>query len=222
MFWCNSFREGRMRSFPWIISLTMLLAVAMVGMGSSFAAGEQESLSGASDIEFSARLIWRSGGKTSKAQLFVKGDRYRIEHMGGVRTDLGYAGVTIIRLDKQKVWYVLSRRRLVMAVPLTVDYLLPFTVRLDGETARTLIGDAFAGGRPAKLFEVVVDRSGRRETFFEWVDIERDVLLKLVSQDRDWAVEYEHIVYSTQPEFYFEPPLGYQRIEATEKQAEAG
>ena len=210
MFWCNSFREGRMRSFPWIISLTILLAVAMVGMGSSFAAGEQESLSGASDIEFSARLTWRSGGKTSKAQLFVKGDRYRIEHMGGVRTDLGYAGVTIIRLDKQKVWYVLSRRRLVMAVPLTVDYLLPFK------------GTAIKGGRPAKLFEVVVDRSGRRETFFEWVDIERDVLLKLVSQDRDWAVEYEHIVYSTQPEFYFEPPLGYQRIEATEKQAEAG
>jgi len=222
MFWCNSFREGRMRSFRWVISLAILLAIAMVGKGPSSSAQEPESFRSDNEIEFSARLTWRSGGKTSKAQLFVKGDRYRIEHMAGVRTDLGYAGVTIIRLDKQKVWYVLSQRRLVVAVPLTVDYLLPFTVTLDGETARTLIGDAFAGGRPAKLFEVVVDRSGRRETFFEWVDIERDVLLKLVSQDRDWSVEYEHIVYSTQPEFYFEPPLGYQRIEATEKQAEAG
>lgn len=211
-----------MRSFRWVISLAILLAIAMVGKGPSSSAQEPESFRSDNEIEFSARLTWRSGGKTSKAQLFVKGDRYRIEHMAGVRTDLGYAGVTIIRLDKQKVWYVLSQRRLVVAVPLTVDYLLPFTVRLDGETARTLIGDAFAGGRPAKLFEVVVDRSGRRETFFEWVDIERDVLLKLVSQDRDWSVEYEHIVYSTQPEFYFEPPLGYQRIEATEKQAEAG
>jgi hypothetical protein len=211
-----------MRSFPWIIFLTILLACAVDGKGPSSSAQEPESFRSNNEIEFSARLIWRSGGKTSKAQLFVKGDRYRIEHMAGVRTDLGYAGVTIIRLDKQKVWYVLSRRRLVMAVPLTVDYLLPFSVRLDGETARTLIGDAFASGRPAKLFEVVVERSGRRETFFEWVDTERDVLLKLVSQDRDWAVEYEHIVYSTQPEFYFEPPLGYQRIEATEKQAEAG
>jgi len=211
-----------MRSFRWVISLAILLAIAMVGKGPSSSAQEPESFRSDNEIEFSARLTWRSGGKTSKAQLFVKGDRYRIEHMAGVRTDLGYAGVTIIRLDKQKVWYVLSQRRLVVAVPLTVDYLLPFTVTLDGETARTLIGDAFAGGRPAKLFEVVVDRSGRRETFFEWVDIERDVLLKLVSQDRDWSVEYEHIVYSTQPEFYFEPPLGYQRIEATEKQAEAG
>ncbi len=211
-----------MRSFRWVISLAILLAIAMVGKGPSSSAQEPESFRSDNEIEFSARLTWRSGGKTSKAQLFVKGDRYRIEHMAGVRTDLGYAGVTIIRLDKQKVWYVLSQRRLVVAVPLTVDYLLPFTVPLDGETARTLIGDAFAGGRPAKLFEVVVDRSGRRETFFEWVDIERDVLLKLVSQDRDWSVEYEHIVYSTQPEFYFEPPLGYQRIEATEKQAEAG
>ncbi len=210
-----------MRSYRWVISL-IILAAAMVGKGPSSSAQEPESFRSDSEIEFSARLTWRSGGKTSKAQLFVKGDRYRIEHMAGVRTDLGYAGVTIIRLDKQKVWYVLSQRRLVVAVPLTVDYLLPFTVTLDGETARTLIGDAFAGGRPAKLFEVVVDRSGRRETFFEWVDIERDVLLKLVSQDRDWSVEYEHIVYSTQPEFYFEPPLGYPMIEATEKQAEAG
>ena len=222
MAWYNSLGEGRKWSFRWVISLAILLAIAMVGKGPSSSAQEPESFRSDNEIEFSARLTWRSGGKTSKAQLFVKGDRYRIEHMAGVRTDLGYAGVTIIRLDKQKVWYVLSQRRLVVAVPLTVDYLLPFTVPLDGETARTLIGDAFAGGRPAKLFEVVVDRSGRRETFFEWVDIERDVLLKLVSQDRDWSVEYEHIVYSTQPEFYFEPPLGYQRIEATEKQAEAG
>ena len=221
MAWYNSLGEGRKRSFRWVISL-IILAAATVGKGPSSSAQEPEIFRSDNEIEFSARLTWRSGGKTSKAQLFVKGDRYRIEHMAGVRTDLGYAGVMIIRLDKQKVWYVLSQRRLVVAVPLTVGYLLPFTVRLDGETARTLIGDAFAGGRPAKLFEVVVDRSGRRETFFEWVDIERDVLLKLVSQDRDWSVEYEHIVYSTQPEFYFEPPLGYPMIEATEKQAEAG
>ncbi len=92
-----------MRSFRWVISLAILLAIAMVGKGPSSSAQEPESFRSDNEIEFSARLTWRSGGKTSKAQLFVKGDRYRIEHMAGVRTDLGYAGVTIIRLDKQKL-----------------------------------------------------------------------------------------------------------------------
>jgi hypothetical protein len=168
-------------------------------------------------VEFSARLIWKTNGRKSKAQLFVKNDRYRIEHMGGVRTELGYAGVTIVRLDEQKIWYVLSQRRMVVSVPLTSDYLLPFSVTLEGETDRTLIGDSLVGDRPAVLYELVVqDRFGQTERFFEWVDPDRNVLLKLLSQDRDWFVEYEHVVLSPQPEYYFNPPLGYRMIEAQE------
>lgn len=218
----NFFDEGRKQSFCWAITLPILLAVAIAGDGLSLAAGNQEVLSGTSQIEFSARLTWRLEGKTSKAQLFVKGDRYRIEHQGGVRTGLGYAGVTIVRLDKKKIWYVLSQQRLVLSYPLTSNYLLPLSVRLNGEISRTLIGDAFMGKRPARLFEVVVKHPGQHETFYEWVDAERGVLLKLVSRDRDWSVKYGHVVYSTQPDFYFESPLGYQKIDATEGQAEAG
>ena len=175
-----------------------------------------------SPVEFSARIIWRTDGKTSKAQLFVKGDRYRIEHQGGVPTELGYASVTIIRLDRQKVWYILSHRRLVVSVPMTPEYLFPFSVSLKGETNRTLIGDAFAGGRPAHLYEVtVLNQEGGQETYFEWVDAERNVLLKLLSQDRDWYVEYEHVVLSKQPEYFFETPLGYRTIEAEQVQSQS-
>ncbi len=178
---------------------------------------EQDPLLAKNGGEFSARLIWNTDGRIAKAQLFVKHDRYRIEHMGGVRTELGYAGVTIVRLDEQKVWYIISQRRMVVSVPLTSDYLLPFSVTLEGEASRTLIGDSVVGGRPAVLYEVVIqNRSGQREQFFEWVDPERDVLLKLVSQDRDWFVEYGHVVLSSQPDYYFNPPLGYRMIEAQE------
>ena len=175
-----------------------------------------------SDLQFSARLIWRAGKWSSKAQLFVKGDRYRIEHMGGIKTDLGYATVTIVRLDKQEVWYVLSQQRLVMAVPLTIDYLLPLSVRLDGEIRRSRIGDAVVGEQPAILYEVEVQRGGRRESYFEWVDESRNLLLKLVSQDRDWSVEYDRVVQSKQPDYFFETPLGYKKFEAIEKQAGEG
>jgi len=194
------------------------LSLGLCLLGHTFLAIAQEvGGESRSPVEFSARLISRTDGKTSKAQLFVKGDRYRIEHQGGVPTELGYASVTIIRLDRQKVWYILSHRRWVVSVPMTPDYLLPFSVSLNGETRRTLIGDAFAGGRLARLYEVmVVNQEGRQETYFEWVDAERDVLLKLLSQDRDWFVEYEHVVLSKQPAYFFETPLGYRTIEAEE------
>ena len=45
-----------------------------------------------SPTEFSAGLIWKTGGRIAKVQLFVKKDRYRIEPAGGIRTELGYAG----------------------------------------------------------------------------------------------------------------------------------
>ena len=173
-------------------------------------------------LEFSCRLTWRINGKTSHAQLFVKGNRYRIEHRGGVKTDLGYATVTLVRLDKQQVWYILSQRRLVMAMPLTSDYVLPLAVRLDGEISRSRIGEAMVGDQEATLYEVVVDRYDRRETYYQWVDDARHLLLKLVSQDRDWSVEYERIVLSKQPDYFFETPLGYRMFQATEKQADEG
>lgn len=174
------------------------------------------------DLEFSARLTWRTNGKTSRAQLFVKGGRYRIEHRGGVKTDMGYATVTIVRLDKQQVWYILSQRRLVMAVPLTLDYVLPLAVTLDGEISRSRIGDAMVGEQEATLYEVVVGRHDRRETYYQWVDETRQLLLKLVSLDRDWSVEYGRVVLSKQPEYFFETPLGYRMFQATEKQADEG
>jgi len=178
---------------------------------------QQVEFPGTSPVEFSARLVWKTNGRTAKAQLFVKNDRYRIEHMGGVRTELGYAGVTIVRLDEQKVWYVLSKRRTVVSVPLTSDYLLPFSVTVEGETSRTLIGNSLVGDRSAVLYELVVqDRFGQTERFFEWVDPDRNILLKLLSQDRDWFVEYGHVVLSPQPEYYFNTPLGYRMIEAQE------
>ncbi|WNM58201.1 hypothetical protein [Candidatus Nitrospira allomarina] len=167
--------------------------------------------------EFSARLMWKTGGRIANAQLFVKNDRYRIEPAGGIRTELGYASILIIRLDEQKTWYVFSQRRMIVSVPLTLDYLLPFSAKLEGETSRTVIGESVVGDQSALLYDVEVqDRFGQLERYFEWVDPQREILLKLLSQDRDWFVEYRHVVVSSQPDYYFEAPLGYRIIEAQE------
>lgn len=206
-----------------------LILIIILGMTSLLAFGGVEHVSAADtviieppSVEFSARLMWRKDKRSSKAQVFVRGDRYRIEHLGGIKTDLGYATVTIVRQDKQKVWYILSQQRLVVAVPLTSDYLLPLSVQLEGEVTRTRIGDAVVGEQAATLYEVGVNQSGHRETYYEWVDESRNLLLKLVSQDRDWSVEYERVVLSKQPDYFFETPLGYKMFETTEIQAEEG
>jgi hypothetical protein len=210
------------KSIHWCLFVCALT----VGLGfstSNEALAQSEPKWGTSPFEFSAKLLWKIEGRKAKAQLFVKADRYRIEYLGGIRTELGYAGVTIVRLDEQKVWYILSERRTVVSVPLTSAYLLPFSVTLEGETSRTLIGDSVVGDRSAILYEVVVqDRFGQTERFFEWVDPDRNILLKLLSQDRDWFVQYEHVVVSSQPDYYFETPLGYRMIEAQEAQIPKG
>lgn len=164
-------------------------------------------------LEFSAKVIQRSGGRLREAQLFVKGDRYRLEHRGGVQTDLGYAGVSIVRLDKQEVWFLLSQRRQFLVVPIRADHRLPLTSHLEGEASRLLIGDASSAGRPARLYEVTIVRAGGAERYYEWVDVEQDLPLKLMSLDRDWSVEYQHVVFSKQADYFFEVPLGYRRWE---------
>lgn len=212
--------SGYASILSWLCLVASFLTVD-VGFNSAWAAASLIPDS-PSSLEFSARLTWRIGKHSSKAQLFVKGDRYRIEHLGGIKTDLGYATITIVRLDQGQVWYVLSQQRLVVAVPLTTDYVLPLTVRLEGEVSRSLIGDAMVGENEATLYDVEVNRNGHQERYYEWVDEPRQLLLKLVSQDRNWSVEYGRLVQSTQPEYFFEPPLGYRTIEASEIQAEKG
>ena len=96
-------------------------------------------------------------------------------------------------------------------MPVKPEEILPIQPVLPGEKTRTLVGDATTIGRPSKLYEVGVDYHGRNERFFEWVDIERGIVLKLVSQDRDWSIEYQRIRFSPQPDHYFDEPTGYTR-----------
>ena len=68
---------------------------------------------------------------------------------------------------------------------------------------------SYRSGREAQLYDVQIDYHGRAERFFEWVDVETGVVLKLVSQDRDWSIEYERFRLSPQPDYYFDEPPGY-------------
>jgi hypothetical protein len=161
--------------------------------------------------EFSGSIIKQVNGKKYQAQVFAKGDRLRLEYKYAIRTDYGYAGIEIIRMDLAEAWYVLAQQKELLVTALDPDDVLPMQAALPGERSRSLVGEATAVDRAAQLYEVHTDRHGRIEQWYEWVDVETGVVLKLVSRDRDWSFAYERIRWSPQPAWYFDEPLGYQR-----------
>lgn len=162
------------------------------------------------EAEFSGTLVKRVDGKKYQAQVFAKGDRLRLEYKYAVRTELGFSAIEIIRPDLGERWYVLPQQKQLLVLPITDDT-LSMRAELAGETSRTAVGDAAVAGRAALLFDVQVERQGLVERFYEWVDVETGVVLKLVSQDRNWSFEYERIRLSPQSNRYFEEPPGYRK-----------
>lgn len=164
-----------------------------------------------SQPEFSGTIVKQVNGKHYQAQVFAKGDRLRVEYKYALRTDHGYAAIEIIRPDRAETWYLLAQQKELLVTPLDPDDVLPIRPALPGERSRTLVGDATAVGRAAQLFEVQTDRNGRAERFYEWVDAEAGIVLKLVSRDREWSFEYQRFRLSPQPDYYFEEPPGYKK-----------
>jgi hypothetical protein len=161
--------------------------------------------------EFSGTLVKQVNGKRFEAQVFAKDDRLRLEYKYAIRTEHGYAAIEIIRLDRSETWYLLAQQKELLVTPLNPDDVLPIRPLLPGERSRTLVGEATATGRAARLFEVETERHGRNERFYEWVDVESGIVLKLVSRDREWSVAYERFRLSPQPDYYFEEPPGYKK-----------
>jgi hypothetical protein len=192
---------------PILVFLVFVLSASICSPDYGAMAGEPLPI----QAEFSGTIIKQVNGKKYQAQVFAKGDRLRLEYKYAIRTDHGYAAIEIIRLDQSETWYLLAQRKELLVTPLNSDDVLPMRSTLPGERSRTLVGDATAAGRSAQLYEVQTDHDGRAERFYEWVDQESGIVLKLVSQDRDWSFEYVRIRLSPQPAYYFDEPPGYRK-----------
>ena len=191
----------------WGLCLGLVLWVGQEGMH-CFAAADDASIPSA---EFSGSLLKTVEGRQYHAQVFAKGDRLRLEYKYAIRTERGYAAIEIIRLDKSETWYLLAQQKELLVTGLDPDDLLPIRPALPGERDRLLVSAATTAGRTTQLFEVQTDHHGRVERFYEWVDLDTGVVLKLVSRDREWSFEYERFRLSPQPAYYFEEPPGYKK-----------
>jgi len=197
----------RLASAPMLVCLLSVLS-ALICLP-AFAGTSDDALPLQS--EFSGTISKQVNGNKYQAQVFAKGDRFRLEYKYAIRTEYGYAAIEIVRLDQSEAWYLLPQRKELLVAQLNPDDVLPMRATLPGERGRTLVGDAVASGRPAQLYEVKTDHDGRVERFFEWVDQESGIVLKLVSQDRDWSFEYVRLRFSPQPAYYFDERPGYKK-----------
>lgn len=199
------------KACKWGLCLGIVLWAGQEGLP-CYAAADDPA---APTAEFSASLVKTVKGRQYHAQVYAKGDRVRLEYKYAIRTERGYAAIEIIRLDKSEAWYLLAQQKELLVTELDPNDLLPLHPLLPGERGRVLVGNATTAGRATQLFEVETDHYGRVERFYEWVDLDTGVVLKLVSLDREWAFEYERFRQSPQPAYYFEEPLGYKRRMST-------
>ena len=158
-----------------------------------------------SAFEFSAQRIAKDDGKMVSAHVNAREDRWRFEYA----EPQDGAMAAIIRLDKQAVWLILSKRRMYMEVPIGPEYLLLVSEKMDGEVARELIGKEELNGFPTELFEVTVMTKGESKQYYQWVTQAQRFPIKTVSKRGDWSVEYRHVVFTKQSSLFFETHRGY-------------
>src|SRR5688572_27381433 len=116
----------------------VLIGVALTLLVSSFVS--------AYALEFTADQITKTDGRTHKANIYYRDDRWRIEHHS-----LSPVNVTIVRKDKQLVWLLLSRMRHFKTISYAADHDLKVTELLDGEFSREEIGKEIREGHPTIL-----------------------------------------------------------------------
>lgn len=156
-------------------------------------------------FEFSAQRIAKDDGKVVSAQVNARDDRWRFEY---AEPQAG-AMAAIIRLDRQAVWLILSKRRMYMEVPIGPEHLLLVSEKMGGEVAREFIGKEDLNGYPTELFEVTVMMKGESKQYYQWVTQAQRFPIKTVSKRGDWSVEYRNVIFAKQSGLFFETPRGY-------------
>lgn len=156
-------------------------------------------------FEFSADRILKENGKTIRASVKAKADRWRFEY---AQPQAG-AQVCIVRQDRHSAWLIFSPRRLFVEVPIAPDHLLFTNEKIEGEIARELIGTQDLYGYPTELFEVTAVVNGEPVQYYQWVTSAERFAIKTVSKGGDWSLEYRNLKFTSQWERLFDPPRGF-------------
>lgn len=164
-------------------------------------------------LEFTADRITKIDGRTGKAVLYYRDDRWRIEHHS-----MGPVNVSIVRKDKQVVWLLLSRMKHFKTMPYSAEQDLMVTEKLDGEIVREEIGTETREGHPTVLYQVTTKQGERTEVYYQWLATDIHFPMKLAKKDGSWIVEYRHVKMRSVSDYLFQLPVNFQPLEEFEKE----
>jgi hypothetical protein len=166
-------------------------------------------------LEFVAERVTRIDGHSRKESIYYRDNMWRVEH-----NDSGPVNVMIVRKDKGVVWLLLSRVGMFKTVNYEEVHAQLVNERLDGETAREIIGVEQLDGHPTMVFRITVATGGgKSEVYYQWFATDLQFPLRLARKDDDWLVEYAHVHVRPVSDSLFRLPRSYRPMPDTSQPA---
>jgi hypothetical protein len=156
----------------------------------------------AADLQqFSADMLSRGAGPSQTTKICVSGKKSRMEVAGTT---------TIIRLDKNVMWILMSSENMYMEQPLDLKMVPKTSEKMEGEVERVPLGKEAVDGVQADKFKVTYEEAGSKQGMYQWL-APSGFPLKMEAVDGSWSVEYKNVSLGPQPDSLFEVPEGFQK-----------
>ena len=173
-----------------------VLAICLAG-SDVLAAGLQNA------PEFSADVVMQTQGRVMQSKMFISHEKIRTETMGQIM---------IIRKDLNVMWMVMPQGNMYMEQPIDPNALTRTSQTMPGETERVPMGKEVIDGKPADKFKITYNAGRGPTTVFQWIG-EKQVPVKMQSEDGQWEVDYKNIQFGPQDASLFEVPEGSQKMQ---------
>jgi hypothetical protein len=163
----------------------------------------------AMEKHYSADLeITTKQGMAIASKTYIDGDKMRSDlHMNGMDMSI------IVRKDTKKVYQVMEAQKMVMESEFDPNKVVGNTVASFGpEGTFDLIGPDTLEGIACTKYKVTSDKT--KQAYFFWLDTARKVPVEMASADGSLVVKWKNFTAGPQDPALFEPPSGYQVIEA--------
>ena len=153
--------------------------------------------------EFSADVVMQSQGQEIQSKTYISKDKIRTETRGQIM---------IIRKDLNVMWIVMSEQGMYMENPIDLNAMVRDSQTMPGEIERVPMGKENIDGQAADKFKITYDAGKGPVTMFQWVG-DKQIPVKMQSEDGSWSVDYKNIQIGPQPASLFEVPEGYQKMQ---------
>ncbi len=157
--------------------------------------------------EFSAEMVTRSKGITTKSKLFAAKDKTRVE-MADQKS--GKVTVIITRADKKVSW-ILMPGNLYMEQAYKTENTAVTKDKMAGEVERKLMGKEKINGIDTDKYKITIVQKDVKSILFAWFDKD-GFPVKTADEKETWSSEYLNMKKGKQAASLFEIPNGYTKF----------